>query len=209
MTETTTEIHTHEEPEAIDSTTFDINAWLDDAHMPEDSCDVYKRPDLIAEISEVSERLKEEADAEEAAGKTIAGGAERAKLRARYDQLLTAFGDSRARFYVRAVSPKTLREIDAEVAEAKKKHAWSKEVAELERASRILSAAIVGIRPAEGDRQKAAFTPEQIQRLESAIGSSQIAALNQAWARAQSQNPEVTVDFLSKRSGINKTDTDD
>lgn len=195
MTETT-----ETSPEA-----FDIDAWLQDAHLPEDSCDIYKRPDVIAELAQVKARI----DVEEAAqtGKTLGGSAELRKLHKRYDELLQTFGDSRTTIYVRSLNNSKLRELREVNKKAEEKNGWTKAQANTESNFDTISAAIFAIEGADGTRNEVSLTTAQVKALEDRIGSSQVQIIKNAWQRAQMQAPEVTVDFLSQPSGTSKDDT--
>lgn len=188
--------------------TFDLDAWLEDAHLPEDSCDIFKRGDVISELAEVKTRIEEEEAADQGAGKSMAGNKAVQKLQRRYDELLQTFGDSRVTVYVRALS-------QTELDQAKKAHeaeveeqGWDVPTANQEFGLFLLSAAIVGLKPAGQERVEVSFTVDQTRRMRDRFGASQLLQVMEARRRAQNQAPEVTVDFLSNASGTSKDDTD-
>lgn len=194
-----------EENSTVAPETFDIDAWLQDAHLPEDSCVIYKRPDVIAELTQLKARIEDE----EAAGnsKTVGGGTELRKLRKRYDELLETFGASRVTVYVRALSESRIREMSGDY---KAKGGTSKDdAAALEQGYAVVAESVVGLQDADGERKPVRLTVEQVKALEDRISGSQLAKIREAWRRAQMQSPEVTVDFLSQRSGTSKDDGDD
>ena len=199
MTEETT---TDRSPE-----TFDIDAWLQDAHLPEDSCVIYKRPDVIAELSELKARIEDEQAADVKVGKTLGAKSELNKMQKRYDELLKTFADSRATIIVRALSESRIREMSGDY---KAKGGKAKDdTAALEQGYAVVAESVVGLQDADGERREVSLTLDQVKSLEDRIGGSQLAKIREAWRRAQMQSPEVTVDFLSKHSGTSKDDTDD
>ncbi len=186
---------------------FNIDDWLQDAHLPEDSCEIYKRPDVISELTRIKARIEEEEAAD--SGKTLGGNPKVGELQKRYEELLETFADSRATVYVRAVAEKTLRDLRAEHAVEKDDSAKVKTEKATALSYAIMSHAIVGLGGKDGTRHEVSLSPQQVEVLESKIGDSQGKTILAAWNRAQSQTPEVTVDFLSQPSGISKDDTSD
>ena len=54
----------------LNPATFDVEGWLVDAALPEESATVYKRPDVVAELTDLKRRIGIEtraADAEQSA----------------------------------------------------------------------------------------------------------------------------------------------
>lgn len=186
--------------------TFDIDAWLSDAHLPEDSADIYKRPDVIAELNKLSARMEAERSA---ADQSMTGGRALAELQERYDALLEEFGASRATVYVRAIPEARRREMLESHKSKGKADSESDREAVIDQGYAVIAESVIGIQDEGGERQDVDLTVEQVKALEARIGNAQVHHIRQAWQRAQSQAPEVTVDFLSRRSGSSKGDTGD
>ncbi|MDJ0321827.1 hypothetical protein [Pseudarthrobacter sp. PS3-L1] len=191
MTETKT-------PEEV-ATDFDVEAWLVDAHLPEESADVFKRPDVISELTRVKVRLKE-ASAINSAERTSADKSEIGFLEAEYTQLLEKFAASRLTVYVRAITQERLWDLRKEHDEA------VKDVESKDEQNRLfgyvlLAAAIVAMRAEGSERKPVTLTPEQVRKFEQAIGAVQMPAILTARQRAQNSVPTVDADFLSRLSG--------
>lgn len=186
---------------------FNIDDWLQDAHLPEDSCEIYKRPDVISELTRLKARIAEEEAAD--TGKTLGGNRKRDELQKRYDELLETFTGSRATVYVRAVPEATLRDLRADHVVSKDDEAGVKTSKTIALGYAIMAKSIVGFGDETGVRHDVSLTPEKIETLEAKIGESQGKVIREAWQRAQGQMPEVTVDFLSLPSGTSKEDTSD
>ena len=183
--------------------TFDIDAWLTDAKLPEESASVYKRPDVIAELTDLKRRIKdartEEADAtfERTASEVLPSQ----ELEAEYESLLNVFGDSQLTVYVRALTKdemSALREThEGKIARGELTEVTSNATFGYD----LLSEAIVSVKPAGGKRVDVKWTPKQVKAMEQRIGAVQMPAILEARQRAQNAMPTVDADFLHKSSG--------
>ena len=183
--------------------TFDLDSWLTDAKLPEESASVYKRPDVIAELTDLKRRI-EDARLEEADPtfeKTVATALPSEALAQEYERLLKVFGDSQLTVYVRALTKDAMSAL-------RKTHEDKIERGELTEVTSnatfgydLLSEAIVSVKPAGGKRVDVKFTPKQVKALEVSIGAIQMPAILEARQRAQNAVPTVDADFLRKSSG--------
>lgn len=179
--------------------TFNVEDWLLDAHLPEESADVFKRADILGELSALQRQivvLQEAAgDAEASAGEA----SELTTLTARYEELRDAFGASLLTIYVRALGP------DERVAMRKAHEERTKDLPADEQNKQygydLLAASIIAVRPHGGDRTPVAWGPAQVQAVENAIGGAQMSTVLDAHRVAQNKVPAVDADFLLKRSG--------
>ena len=180
--------------------TFDIESWLKDAALPEESAVVYKRPDVLAELTDLKHRieLERKIDAEE---RTSADASKAKKLEAEYEKLLQVFSDSAITVYVQAQSEDRLQELREQNAKTFKD--LDEDAARVASGYVFIAASIVAVKPANGERIPATFTPEALKALEKAIGVPQVQLITVARQKAQNLVPEVDADFLHKRSGIN------
>lgn len=179
--------------------TFDIEAWLTDAHLPEESADVYKRADVISELSELRRRIELEDAADDPQERTIGQKSPTADLEARYAELLQTFAASKLTVYVRALTGEELRTARAE--HEKRTEGMEPKEANIEFGYDLLAAAIVGMKPAGGERKPVSMTSQAVKKLAAGIGEVQVSAILQARQQAQSGVPQVDADFLLQRSG--------
>lgn len=189
MTETTS---------AVTPFTFDVEAWLTDAALPEESVTIYKRPDVIAELSDLKRRIDLEdrvADAERSAAQREPLG-----LVKEYEEKLRTFADSALTVYLRALTGDQREDI-------RKAYIAGPGAAQTEdeRSTgigyEIIAAAVCAVKPAGGQRQPAKFTVEHIKHLRDAVGAPQMLLIETARRKAQDSLPQVDADFLRKRSG--------
>lgn len=180
-----------------DPTTFDVEAWLQDAHLPEESVTVYKRPDVVAELSDLKRRIELEDRA--AAAERTAGEAALTPLEQEYQALLQAFSQSGLTVYVRALTDDEMQALRTST-EANTK---ALPVEEQNKAFGValLAAAVVAVKPAGGQRTPATFTPAKVLALKDAIGDVQVSQILVARQVAQNAMPTVDADFLRSRSG--------
>lgn len=180
------------------ATGFDVEAWLQDAAMPEHSADVYKRADVIGEL-EVLQRqitLRREANQLE---KTAHGDKVLAEYERRYAELVDTFTGSLITIYARAISPDERRAIRKEAEEASQGKDPDEQNALF--GYGVLARAIVAVRPFEGERTPVSWNATTIRTLENRIGGTQMSAVLDAHRIAQNQIPAVDADFLQKPSG--------
>lgn len=181
----------------LNAPTFDVEGWLKDAALPEESATVYKRPDVVAELSDLKRRITIEARANDVEQSAASKGAK--ALEKEYEQLLRTFSDSALTIYVRALAPDELKDLRA-AHEERTKGMDSKE-ANGEFGFDLLAAAITAVKPAGGERLPAQFTPAKVKAMEDAIGATQMTAVLAARQQAQNALPTVDADFLRKPSG--------
>lgn len=181
-----------------DPASFDVEAWLQDAALPEESCTVYKRPDVIAELSDLKRRIELEARIA-AADERSAGDAALTPLELEYQALLETFSKSSLTVYVRALTEDELRTLRSLTEERTKDLPAADQNEEF--GYTLLAASIVAVKPAGGQRTAAQFTPARVKALVDAIGQTQVGLVLQARLQAQNALPVVDADFLLNRSG--------
>lgn len=178
--------------------TFDVEAWLTDAALPEDSATVYKRPDVIAELSDLKRRIEIEGRINDP--EVTASSKRPATLEAEYEAALRTFSGSALTIYVRAITGERLKAIRDEYVAGPGK-AQDEDTRNTEIGYATLAESIVAVKPAGGTRQPAAFTSETVKAMRDAIGTPQMMLIAAARIRAQEALPSVDADFLHKRSG--------
>lgn len=187
MTETTTQ----------DPAAFDVEGWLQDAKLPEESATVYKRADVVAELSDLKRRIELEARA--AGAEYTAADPALTPLEQEYQKLLETFSESALTVYVRALTEQELRTLRA-TSEAATKGLTPDEQNE-HFGYEILAKSITAVKAAGGGRQHVVFTPAKVKALKDAIGTAQMTVVLNARLIAQNAVPNVDADFLHKRSG--------
>lgn len=156
---------------------FDIDAWLADAERPARSVTVYQKAGLIAELDALATQI-ENAEGEEVDGPSMGGGV--GKLRAKYADLARKFHDS-------ALTVKVQSLTNQEQAELLKANGGGDQV---DRGAVVLAEAIVSPK----------MTPAQVKRFNSVLGDAQFSRIMDAWHSACREAPEVSADFLPRRS---------
>lgn len=179
---------------------FDIDGWLTDAHLPEESCRVWKRGDLLAELSELQQQIEDE---QAASGQSLASAQKLTELTELYEKRLEEFGDSALTVYVRAIPRSRMRQIKAESEELEKAEGWDRQQGNVEFGYALLAEAVVAVKPAAGERQDVSMSRSGIKALEDRIGSAQLMAITEARKKAESQIQEPDAVFLRKPSGDN------
>jgi len=180
-----------------DPAEFDIEAFLQDAKLPEESVTVYKRSDVVAELSDLKRRIALEDRAKTA--ERSSGEEALSPLEQEYLALLETFSKSALTVYVRALTDEEMRD-QRKLTEERTKDLDPKD-ANLEFGYDLLSRAIVGLKAAGGERKLANFTPAKVKALRKAIGETQVSMILTARQMAQNAMPSVDADFLQKRSG--------
>ena len=180
-----------------DPATFDVEGWLQDASLPEESVTVYKRPDVIAELSDLKRRIEMEARA--AGAERSASDAALTPLEQEYMGLLETFSQSALTVYVRALTADELKAQRAET-EARTKDMPPND-ANAEFGFDLLAAAVVAVKPAGGERTPVKLSSDKVKALRNAIGDTQVSQILTARQIAQNAMPSVDADFLRKRSG--------
>lgn len=177
---------------------FDVEAWLTDAALPEESATVYKRPDVVAELSDLKRRIDIETRASDA--EQSAAAKRPATLEREYEELLRTFSSSALTVYVRALTDDELTAVRADF-EAGPGKDLTGGAHSLELGYWGLAKAITAVKPAGGERTPVAMTPEKVKAMRDAIGSVQMTLIVAARHAAQNGLPQVDADFLHKRSG--------
>lgn len=193
MTETQIEQHP--------ATGFDVEAWLQDAHLPEESADVYKRADVIGELSALRRQLElqREAAASTVSERTVGEADPLRELEAKCQALVETFAGSQLTVYARALGPDERRAIREASTAATKEKPQDEQNADF--GYRLLAKAIVAVRPFGGERTPVSWTPEQVRKMENTIGGTQMSQVLDAHRIAQNKVPEVDADFLHRPSG--------
>jgi hypothetical protein len=177
---------------------FDVEAWLTDAKMPEESAEVYKRADVVAELQVVKRQIETQREAA-TIEKTAHGNTVLRNLETRYKDLVETFCASKLTIYVRAISPDEQRE-SREITE-KRTEGMEPKLQNLEFGYDLLARSIVAVRPAEGERTEVNWSMKQVKAMEKSIGAAQMSEVLNARMQAQNGLPRVDADFLLKPSG--------
>lgn len=207
MTETTT---------SAPSTGFDMDTWLFDAELPQQSATVFKAGRLPAEAG----ALKEAIEIERGLLDQESSAAEKSKLKkleARYAAILQEWLDSKITVYVTAIDKEKMRRMRE--AHTKATEGMEPAVANELFGYELLAAAIIGIAEpgkeyVDEDGKPSPFGPvklktKQLRGMEKKIGSTQMQLIIAARQTAQSGLPEVDADFLLESSGPNEGATQD
>lgn len=177
---------------------FDVEAWLTDAKMPEESAQVYKRADVIAELQVVQRQIEVQRDASQVE-KTAHGDTVLRNLERRYKEMVETFCASKLTIYVTALDPDRLRALREE--SDKRTEGQDKNAQNEDYGYSILSASIVAVREGDGERTPVTWSRTQIKAVEKAIGTTQMKEVLNARLRAQNGLPKVDADFLHRLSG--------
>lgn len=178
---------------------FNLDDWATDANLPEESVDVYKRADVVGELSALKRQItlhREAFSGEKTAGEESG----LAVLEARYAELVETFGHSMLTIYIRALTTDELYEVRQASDERTKGMEPKRQNAEF--GFDLLAAAIIAVRPiGEDERTTVRWDTHKIKQLEKAIGGAQMSLLLQARQIAQNAVPTVDADFLLRPSG--------
>ena len=181
-----------------DPAAFDVEGWLQDAKLPEESATVYKRADVVAELSDLKRRIELEARA--AGAEYTAADPALTPLEQEYEALLKTFAASGLTVYVRALTEQELRDLRS-ASEAATEGKTPDEQNE-HFGYEILAKSITAVKAAGAPRQSVVFTPDKVRALKDAIGTAQMTVILNARLTAQNAIPAVDADFLHKRSGM-------
>lgn len=166
----------------LDPKTFDVDAWLTGAKLPEHSVEVYARADLLAVADDLIRRISK-ADTDEGLDRTLDDAVAGAELRDQYETVMRDFRASALTVRVRAVKESETRDLDGKVKRG--------EIPEGDRPLHEISIAALEPR----------MTVDQVQRMREALGPAQITKIWNAVFRATGEQPEVSPAFLPRRSG--------
>jgi len=185
-------------PTPADPATFNLEDFLQDANLPQESATVYKRADVVAELTELKRRieLEDRVNADERSS----GEAALSPLEQAYEAALQTFSQSALTVYVRALTSDELRDLKASHEERTADLPPAQQ--NLEFGYDVLAAAIVGVKPAGGERTATTFTVAQVKALKDGIGEVQTQLILAARQQAQNGVPTVDADFLLRRSGM-------
>jgi hypothetical protein len=184
--------------EIITPAEFNLEEWALDANLPEESADVFKRADVVGELSALKRQIaahREAFDGEKSAGEETG----LAILERKYAELLQTFSDSLLTVYVRGLTSDELQVIREAHDEGTK--TWEPRRRNVEFGFDLLAAAITAVRPYGGERTTVSWDKHQVKKLEKAIGGAQMQLILAAREVAQNQVPAVDADFLLKPSG--------
>jgi hypothetical protein len=179
--------------------TFNVDDWLQDARLPEESADVYKRADVIGELGALRRKIDVQREAAASPERTAGDAAELTPLEQQYEALLQTFADSQLTVYVRALGPDERRAI-REDSEARTKDQPPLDQ-NADHGLAILSAAVVAVRPYGGQRVDVTWSRDQVRAMENKIGGTQMQQVLHAYQAAQNRVPAVDADFLHRPSG--------
>lgn len=178
---------------------FNIDDWALDAGLPEESADVYKRTDIVSELSLVMRQIDARREAFAGAEKTAADKSGLRALEKKYDELVKTFTGSMLTIYLRAITSDE-REVLRAAHEERCKD-MDLALKNREYGFDLLAAAITAVKPLDGERVDVKWDVPAIKKLEKAIGPSQISLILAAREAAQNKLPTVDADFLHKPSG--------
>ena len=166
----------------LDPKTFDVDAWLTGAKLPEHSVEVYARADLLAVADDLVRRIGR-AETDESLERSLGEGESAAALREQYEAVMEEFKASALTVRVRAVKESETTVLDGKV-----------ERGEVRKEDRPLhEISIASLEPR--------LTVDQVQKMREALGPAQITKIWNAVFRATGEQPEVSPAFLPKRSG--------
>ena len=191
MTDTTTPTVPNSTPES-----FSVAAWFAGAGLPESSADIFTNAAVLSDLAELQRRMDVEVKVDQAE-RTAGSKAAKRTLEDEYVALAKKFTDSKITVYVRAL-PSTERK---EIREA---HSLAqKESGEADQGFifRCLSATIVGLKKADGQRIPATLTYQEVEQLFGLVGDTQLQTVYNAQLTATNAMPTVDADFLRKLSG--------
>lgn len=185
---------------------FDFDEWFGETRLPERSVDVFTRADLVGQLEYLQRRIEEESKADAAVADASLGddnATVTAELVEEYTRVLEQFLASKVTLFMRAVPHEEQRQIRDSYGPQLAKNASDKKKMERMRliGAGTLAVSVAGISRADGPRQPAAFTDEQIIKLEDKLGAPQMGKVNAAFTAACNEQPIVSADFLPKSSG--------
>lgn len=183
---------------ALDAKTFDLDGWATDASLPQESADVYKRADVVGELSALQRKIAIHREASKGE-KTATGDPELTELERRYEELIKTFTSSKMTVFVRALTSDELSDIRDAHEERTKNMEPNRKNKEF--GFDLLAAAIISVEPAGEERFDVRWDAHQVKRLEKAIGPAQMTEILNARQYAQNAVPTVDADFLHKSSG--------
>lgn len=187
---------------------FDVEDWLEDAHLPHTSVDVYKAGLLPAEAADLQRKLEDER-ALENTERSAADVDRFAELERRYLQVVGAWVASKITIYVSALPSEVIRDLRTQhdLQHAGKDPVVANEIFGYELLAKcIIGVAETGVDYTDEDGTPALYGPvswemRHVRALARKIGGAQMAQLIAARQTAQNALPTVDADFLRKSSG--------
>lgn len=196
---------------------FNLDDWLDGIQRTERSVTLYGRPDLLADIDELEAQQRQAAaipEEDRAAGESTGG-----KLQEKIDALYIALDASKLVFRVSFLDDEEQNAIESQVkedlkADADKAAAAARKEArekckrldittanDINLMARTMANAAadaviqreVNIRTIAAAVVSPRLTVDQVRKLYTKVGDSQIALLSKAYSRASNEAPQVTV----------------
>lgn len=178
---------------------FDLEDFLSDAAMPEESVEVYKRANVVGKLSTLRRKIELERKAAAVSEKTAGDVDVLGPLEAEYERLVKIFAESQITVYVRALSS------DEKFVARRDSEMRTKESTQIEQNKHygysLLAAAVVAVEPFGKPRVNVNWSAAQVKALESKIGPAQMEHILNAYQVAQGNLPTVDADFLHKPSG--------
>jgi len=156
---------------------FDFDKWLDGADRPERAVTVYQKAGLIADLDALAEKIAH-TDEDEVDGPAMGGGV--GKLRSEYAKLAKEFHDSALTIRVQSLT--------------------EMERGEIGKANPDLDANTLGAAVFAKAITSPKITTAQVVKLEKTIGPAQFQRIADAFQAACYAAPQVSADFLPKRS---------
>lgn len=146
-----------------------VDSWIDGAQRTHHSVTLYQRADLVAELDDISRRL-------DLAKASPDSSDELEELTGRWVTIGREFTASAMTVTVKGLTAAEVASIRAEAVAGK--------ADEREQMARIISAAVVD----------PPLAPDQVLRLEDAVGENQLALIIQAWQAASQEPPPLIGD---------------
>lgn len=178
---------------------FNIEDWLQDARMPEESVDVYKRADVIGELSALRRQIEVHRQAHAGTERSAGDSNELTDLEQRYSDLVETFASSQLTIFTRAISPDEKRAVRKASDERTKDKTPDEQNSDF--GYELLGRSIIAVQPFEGQRTPVSWDHATVRSMENAIGQTQMSAVLKAHQLAQNRLPSVDADFLQKPSG--------
>ncbi|WP_258933197.1 hypothetical protein [Nesterenkonia pannonica] len=190
--------------EELNPETFDLDAWLEDAHLPERSCRIFSGGHLVGEL----EAIKQEIEDENTGGEGTLRSLEKiSKLQEKYEAKLEKLASSVITVFCRALSGPEMREIKDRFDKLEQEKNWDRQTAAAKFWYAMVGQSVVAVKPLDGERREVKWTAENIEALDTKLGLGEFGKLKATYQLAQTEVKEPDADFLQKSSGANKGDT--
>lgn len=180
--------------------TFELEAWLQDARLPEDSETVYKRGDLVAQINHLARQIRVETEAN-SGEQTSAGSPFLAQLVKEREKLMKAFAASEMTFYLRAIPREKITEIASKYLTNETDSREERLTKQVHLNRELLAESIVSVESPRLEKRDLTMTVPLVATLEAKLGVAQLTKLLQKRQQVQNELPEPDADFLPSASG--------